>query len=155
MQKKTVLGMVALGVLSVFIGTQVWAQPGMGRGRGPGPGGGMGGPAGRMYDPQTATTVSGQVVSMEKGAVGQRGTPEVRFILKTDQETLPVILGPGWHIDKQAFPLNPQDTVEVKGSRVTLEGQPAIIAAEVKKGDQTLKLRDANGVPVWAGQGRR
>jgi hypothetical protein len=43
------------------------------------------------------------------------------------------------------------DSVEVKGSRVTFAGNPAIIAAELKKGDAVLKLRDDNGVPAWAG----
>jgi hypothetical protein len=32
------------------------------------------------------------------------------------------------------------DTIEVKGSRVTITGKPAIIAAEVKKGDNVLSL---------------
>jgi hypothetical protein len=41
--------------------------------------------------------------------------------------------------------------VEVKGSRITFEGKPAIIAAEIKKGEETLKLRDENGFPVWSG----
>jgi hypothetical protein len=45
--------------------------------------------------------------------------------------------------------------VEVKGSRVTFEGKPAIIAAEVKKGDEVLKLRDENGFPMWSGWRRR
>jgi hypothetical protein len=41
--------------------------------------------------------------------------------------------------------------VEIKGSQVTVSGKPAIIAGEVKKGDETLKLRDESGVPVWSG----
>jgi hypothetical protein len=41
--------------------------------------------------------------------------------------------------------------VEMRGSRVTISGKPAIIAAEVKKGDNTLVLRDSAGVPAWAG----
>jgi hypothetical protein len=32
-----------------------------------------------------------------------------------------------------------------------LDGKPALIAAEVKKGDEVMKLRDANGVPAWSG----
>jgi hypothetical protein len=32
---------------------------------------------------------------------------------------------------------------------VDVEGNPTIIAAEVTKGDKTLKLRDANGAPLW------
>jgi hypothetical protein len=33
-------------------------------------------------------------------------------------------------------------------------GKTVILAAEVKKGDQVLKLRDPNGVPLWTGRGR-
>jgi len=43
----------------------------------------------------------------------------------------------------------------VKGSRFTLGGKPAIIAAEVKKGDEVLKLRDDAGFPMWIGWRRR
>ena len=46
---------------------------------------------------------------------------------------------------------SPKDSVEIKGSRVTFEGKPAIIAAEVKKGGETLTLRDDAGLPVWSG----
>ena len=47
--------------------------------------------------------------------------------------------------------IEPKDKVEIKGSRVTMQGQPVLIAAEVKKGDETLKLRDDAGIPLWAG----
>lgn len=39
----------------------------------------------------------------------------------------------------------------MKGSRVNIMGRPALIASELKKGDSVLKLRDENGIPVWAG----
>lgn len=45
--------------------------------------------------------------------------------------------------------------VEVKGSRVTVEGKPSIIAAELKKGDDVLILRDTGGIPAWSGWRRR
>ncbi|HEU4344281.1 MAG TPA: hypothetical protein VFU31_22205 [Candidatus Binatia bacterium] len=48
-----------------------------------------------------------------------------------------------------------KDRVEVKGARITFEGKPAIIASEVKKGDEVLRLRDDAGFPVWAGWRRR
>ncbi len=67
----------------------------------------------------------------------------------------PVHLGPSWYLETQAVTFAPGDKVEVTGSRVTYQGQPTIIAAEVKKDGQVLKLRDAAGIPVWAGQGRR
>ncbi len=45
--------------------------------------------------------------------------------------------------------------MKVRGSRITFKGKPAIITAEVKKGDQILRLRDENGFPVWSGWRRR
>ncbi len=45
--------------------------------------------------------------------------------------------------------------IEVKGSRITFAGKPAIIAAEIKKGEQILTLRDKNGFPAWSGWRRR
>jgi hypothetical protein len=43
----------------------------------------------------------------------------------------------------------------VVGSKVTMAGQEVVIAREIKKGDQVLTLRDAKGVPLWAGRGGR
>ena len=104
----------------------------------------------RMYDPKTVGSVSGEVVSVDK--ITDRGTGSgVRLTLKTGKETILVYLGPGWFLEKQDLAFAPKDQVEVTGSQVTFQGKPAIIAAEVKKGDQSLKLRDPAGIPAWAG----
>jgi hypothetical protein len=126
------------------------AQGGMGRGPRSG---------GRMYDPKTVETLSGEVVSVEhiqgKGrglGRGGRGTGYgVHLILKTDKEEIPVHLGPGWYLNKQALKIAAKDRIEVRGSRITFEGKPAIIAAEVKKGEKSLRLRDDTGAPEWRG----
>ncbi|HEV8725573.1 MAG TPA: hypothetical protein VGW77_33555 [Candidatus Binatia bacterium] len=60
--------------------------------------------------------------------------------VKTDKETVSVHLGPSWYLENQDVKIDPKDKVEVKGSRITFGGKPAIIAAEVKKGDEVLKL---------------
>ena len=70
-------------------------------------------------------------------------------MLQTDKETIAVHLGPGWYIDKQTPQIETNDTITVTGSRVTIDEKPAIIAAQVKKGNEILKLRDENGIPVW------
>jgi len=75
--------------------------------------------------------------------------------VKTDKETISVHLGPGFYIENQDIKLETKDKVEVKGSRITFGGKPAIIAMEVKKGDEVLKLRDEAGFPVWSGWRRR
>jgi hypothetical protein len=112
-----------------------------------------------MYDPKTVETLSGEVTSVAqvhgKGGGRRGGGYGVHLMLKTDSGEISVHLGPGWYLDKQALKIAAGDRIEVRGSRITFEGQPAIIAAEVKKGDQSLKLRDDNGLPAWRGQGRR
>jgi hypothetical protein len=77
-------------------------------------------------------------------------TAGVHVLLKTDAGEIPVHLGPAWYVERQDVKLEPGDTIQVKGARVTFQGKPAIIAAEVKKGDETLRLRSDAGVPVWS-----
>src|SRR3989337_2208911 len=79
----------------------------------------------------------------------------IHLQLKTETGTLPVHLGPAWYIERLDMKIVKGDKLEIKGSRVTFEGKPAIIAAEVAKGDGVLVLRDASGIPAWAGWRKR
>jgi hypothetical protein len=144
-------GSVAFITIGFLAASVALGQPGPGRGggRGTGPG---------LYNPATVETVSGVVQHVEqvKGKGGGKGRGYgIHLLLKTDKEEIAVHLGPGWYVEKQPLKIAPQDQIEVRGSRITYDGKPAIVAAEVKKGDQVLKLRDAAGIPVWSGQGRR
>jgi hypothetical protein len=120
-----------------------------------GAGWGRGGAYNRLYDPKTVETVSGKVVRIERitpmAGMGQG----VHLVLETDGGTIPVHLGPAWYVERQDTTVAPNDHVEVKGSRVTFDAKPAIIAAQVRKGERTLVLRDDAGIPVWAGWRRR
>ncbi|MGB5712477.1 MAG: hypothetical protein WBM44_16390 [Waterburya sp.] len=70
--------------------------------------------------------------------------------LKSADETVEVHLGPEWYLEEQNFSVEPGDRLEVKGSRITFHRMPAIVAAEVKKADRVLTLRDSNGIPKWS-----
>ena len=107
----------------------------------------------RNYDPKTVETIQGKVLSVEKTASKGRGYG-VHLTLQTDKETVSVHLGPGWYIEKQTPHIEANDTITVTGSRVTFDGKPAIIAAQVTKGNEILKLRDENGIPAWGRAGR-
>jgi hypothetical protein len=65
-----------------------------------------------------------------------------------------VQLGPDWYIDKQTPRIEANDTITVIGSRVTMDGRPAIVAADITKGNELLKLREDNGIPVWPRRNR-
>ncbi len=112
---------------------------------------GMGSNYSRMYDPKTVTTVSGEVASIEYFTPGKGMHHGVHINLKTGEETVSVHLGPSWFVENQDLKIMEKDKIEVKGSKITFDGKPAIIASSVKKGDETLTLRNENGIPVWAG----
>ena len=143
------IGTLLTALLMVTCATTIFAAPGKG---GPGSGGwGLGGAYQRTYNPATVETVSGEVISVDQITPMKGMGAGIHLQLKTDKETISVHLGPAWFIDRLDTRVEKGDKIDVKGSRVTVAGKPAIIAAEVKKGDALLKLRDESGVPVWAG----
>jgi hypothetical protein len=148
MRTKSIIGLlVTLSVLLVV--SVAFAQPWKGwRGSG---GWGMGSQYQRMYDPATVETISGTVEAVDKTTPMRGMHYGIHLLVKTDKETISVHLGPEWYLERLDTKIEKGDEVQVKGSRVTMMGNPAIIAAEVKKGDAVLKLRDDNGIPVWSG----
>ena len=116
---------------------------------------GPGTPYNKMYDPKTVETISGEIISVDRITPNKGMAGGIHMIVKTDKETISVQLGPSFYIENQDVKLQAKDKVEVKGSKITFGGKPAIIAAEVKKGDEVLKLRDDAGFPVWSGWRRR
>ena len=140
-----------IGILSLLMAAAGWAQPGTGAG-----GGGPRVHYGTMWEPKTVETLSGEIVAVDKYVPGRGGTSYgVRLSLKTEKETISVVLGPARFIEEQRIKFAANDKIEVKGSKMSIQGQPTIIAAEVKKGDQVLKLRNPDGVPFWLNQGLR
>lgn len=133
-------------LLVVFTGSTVFSQSWQGSG-----GWGMKGSYQRMYNPATVETIKGEVVAVEKVKPMNGMQYGIHLMVKTDKETIPVHLGPSWYIERQDTKIQKGDRIEVRGSRVTFDGKPAIIAEEVKKGDHVLVLRDSSGVPAWSG----
>jgi hypothetical protein len=146
-----VVGLSTLAGLFLAIGVAANAESAVG-GHG---GWGSNSQYGRLYDPKTVETVTGEIEKVERVAPMKGMSTGVHLLLKTDKETLSVHLGPAWYIDNQELQVAPKDRVEVRGSRVTVDGKPALIAAELTRGDEVLRLRDDNGVPVWSGWRRR
>ncbi|MDE2347892.1 MAG: DNA-binding protein [Gammaproteobacteria bacterium] len=140
---KTVITLVALvAAAALALPGESFAQRGMG--------GGMGGAYTRLYNQQTVETVSGQVLSIDKVAPRRGRLYGIHLMLKTADGEISVHLGPSWFIDRQTMKIAANDVVDVTGSRITYEGKPAIIAAQVKKGGETLELRDSRGFPLWS-----
>ena len=116
--------------------------------RGPGPG-----QRARMYNPANETTVKGTVEEV-KAITGRRGWNGTHLTLKTADKTLDVHLGPASFLKEKGFSIAKGDQIEVTGATTETGGSEALIAREVKRGSETLVLRDAQGIPKWP-RGRR
>jgi len=144
---------VAISIFGIFLASDSFAQRGM-KWKGSS-GWGMGSQYNKMYDPKTVETISGEVTNVNRITPLKGMSYGVHTVVVTDKEAISVHLGPGWYIENQDIRIEYKDIVQVTGSRVTFEGQPAIIAAEVRKGNDILTLRDENGFPAWSGWRRR
>lgn len=103
------------------------------------------------YDRASEKTYTGSiktVVSFQApdGSVG------VHFDLKTDDNKIvSVHVGPALYVGMQNFFFFADDQVEIVGSRMSRDGNAAIWAKSIKKGDQILALRGDDGAPKWTG----
>jgi hypothetical protein len=101
------------------------------------------------YDAKTVETIGGKVLSIEKTTPAKKRGYWIDLMVQTGNGTIAVQLGPAWYIDEQTPRIEANDTITVTGSSVTMDGRPAIVAADITRGNELLKLREANGVAVW------
>jgi hypothetical protein len=101
------------------------------------------------YDARTVETIGGKVLSVERTVPPKRRGYRVDLMLQTEKETIAVQLGPAWYVNKQTTRIEANDIITVTGSRGAVDGKSAIIAADITKGNELLKLRQDNGFPVW------
>ncbi len=146
--------LVLSGILVLLLAAGAWSQPGMGGGGKGGMGGGggmgMGMGMGMHYDPKTVETIQGEVTQVQQMQGMAAG---VHLQVKTAKETVMVVLGPASYLEQQKMKIAVGDQVEIKGSRVQHPQMALLIAGELKKGDQVVKLRDDQGQPLWSRQG--
>ncbi len=107
---------------------------------------------GFQYDKSAEITVKGTVEEVRER--GPEGRTRTLLVVKTGDQTLNVSLGPSSFVADSKIKFVQGDEVEVTGAKMNFRGNEMLMARTVKKGDQTLTLRDENGRPKWM-QGRR
>jgi hypothetical protein len=146
MRKNTIRALITVCALIVF-GT-VAAAPRGWRGSG---GWSQDGAYGRLFDPKTMTSITGEITAIDRFAPMRGMGAGIHLTVKTKSETFDVHLGPAWYIESQDIVLERGDSVVISGSRVVMNKKPAIIAVELERDGDVLVLRDSNGFPRWAG----
>ena len=105
------------------------------------------------YDPAKETVLQGTVKQIAEGDAGT-GLLGTHLILSTQGGDVDVQLGPPGVLRSGGMTFAAGDQVQVVGSMVDLEKGSVLLARQVKKGDQTLVLRNARGMPLRAPGGR-
>jgi hypothetical protein len=121
------------------VGAAVSAQPDMGKYQ-------------QFYTIGSVATVSGVVQSVYQDTPPGVRIQAIYLNLKTDAESIPVQLGPESFIQKLTTKFEEGDKIEVTGAKVTVERKTMMLAAQVRKGAETIVFRNSSGVPVWSGQ---
>lgn len=107
------------------------------------------------FDPGTVESIKGTVEEVKLLSFGRgRMGGGVHLRVNTGKETLEVHLGPSFYLEDNDFEVETGEKVEVTGSRVTMAGQPALLAREIRVGEYKLELRGEDGTPLWAGSGQ-
>jgi hypothetical protein len=104
---------------------------------------------GRLFNPDTMETVSGRILRIDKMTPGSNMQQGAYLLLETKKGNRIVHLGPVWWVENQDVHLNTKEQVEVTGSRVMVNDKPVIIASEIKRGEDILRLRDERGRAAW------
>ena len=107
----------------------------------------------RMYKIETVVTVPGTVVTIENVTSQNRAFQGVHLILRTQTEDLAVHLGPDWYVNSLPEQILVGDRVEVTGSRIQYEEEPAIIASKIVKNQQHYDFQRRQRLTFVAGQG--
>ncbi len=105
--------------------------------------------SGLIYDPSRVKTFQGTVTEIQPGNQENPTSPDVHLLMKTNKETLEVHVAPLWYLEEHDFQIQLNDSLEVTGMRVKRRRQSILIVGEIKKGNQTLQLRDEDGYPRW------
>jgi hypothetical protein len=107
----------------------------------------------KVHGPATVESV--EQIAGPGGGRGRRGLGGTHLTFKTSTETLEVHVGPTAFLNEKKVTIAKGDTLVITGSRVKVDDHHVFIAKEVKKGDSTWTLRNAAGLPLWRGGGRR
>jgi hypothetical protein len=98
------------------------------------------------YDSTVEVTVRGEVQQIHESKVAT-DHPGLHILLKTEAETVEVHTCPVPFLREVEFTIEVGNRVTVVGSRPA--GGPVIVAREIRKGQESLVLRDAKGAPNW------
>jgi|SRR5450432_268948 len=102
------------------------------------------------YDSATEVTVQGKILSIHDRQCPVSGTIGAHFMLEAlNGKVYEVHLAPAAFTKTFDMVFTPGEKVDVIGNTLVFEGKDAILARQVKHGNETVTFRDRKGNPSW------
>jgi hypothetical protein len=98
------------------------------------------------YDKSSEVKVKGIIEDVKTTADNT-----VHIMLKSDTGSLDVTVAPEKFLKEMEITFAKGDAVQVLGSQLTIDGNPALLAREVIRNGDVMVMRDEHGKPVWLG----
>lgn len=103
------------------------------------------------FNPAQMVTVTGEIRSISYLTNPLGGSPLVMVnvgIVGTTS-SVRVLLGPQDLMQQSGFQFRSGNLIWVRGSAVTINNQPTVVATQVVQDNRTLNLRSSAGIPLW------
>jgi hypothetical protein len=101
------------------------------------------------YDIATETKFKGVVEEVKDRECPISGGMGSHFMIKVDGKLMEVHIAPTKFVKSYEVAFQKGDTVEITGTKVVFEGIDAILAREIKRGNDDFIFRDPQGKPIW------
>ncbi len=102
------------------------------------------------YDPATETRISGTIDEVKEFDCPVSGTVGYHLVLKMVGGTVVVHVAASKFMKEYEILFEKGQHIEVVGSKVKLEnGEEALLAREIIRGQNTYAFRDKQGNPLW------
>ncbi len=101
------------------------------------------------HSSQALETLTGQVLALDTVMLRHGLSRGLQLMLETDEEIIPVYLGPHWRLESETLRLRPKEQVKVSGLRTHFDGFEMFIVAEITSGGKTLRVMEKPALRAW------
>jgi sporulation protein YlmC with PRC-barrel domain len=104
----------------------------------------------RLYQANREKTIEGEVQEVGRFTIeGSQAAGTQLVIVTKDDEKVAVHLGPQSFMADQKLQVKTGDQIKIIGSQAEHGGRQIVLAREVHKGDQMIRVRNEQGAPLW------
>lgn len=101
------------------------------------------------YDVANETKIKGVIDEVKDRNCPVSGTLGAHLMIKAENKIYEVHVAPTKFVKSYEVLFQKGDEVEIKGIKTSFQGVDAILAREIKRGNDDFVFRDPQGKPIW------